>query len=328
MNSRMLLNPEHPLFELEWALANITTTFFKCTRWQVEETTDPVSCPYHYFCDSTYQGNYPPAVDLSVLLLAAASYLMAASLAMVEVGRFIVGREPSQPVRRYWIPSGPMILPLILLCLAKGHRINTILPFYYAAPPVLQLIHVSALAFENPPAVSVKSVFLEVSTISGILHGSLYVDALILPYYTGLEALISSTFSGECTSCVCRKQILTIGGAYLPYRGWSATMISIACILCFRLVFGVYRNTGKAAVATMLMLEGLAWILSIKDNARLILNSTQGQLAERAVCGSICGLICLLLLKRFANLLASTKHFKETKSETGLPLTHLDYDKR
>lgn len=328
MNNRMLLNPEHPSFELEWALANITTTFFKCTRWQVEETTDPVTCPYHYFCDSTYQGNYPPAVDLSALLLSAASYLIAACLAMVEVRRYIMGRESNQPVRRYWVPSGPIILPLILLCLAKGHRINTILPFYYAAPPLLQLIHVSALAFDNPPAASVKSVFLEVSTISGILHGSLYVDSLILPYYTGLEALVSSTFSGECTSCVCRKQVLTIGGTYLPYRGWSATMISIAGILCSRLVFGVYRNTSKVATAIMLMLEGLAWMLSIKDNARLIVNSTQGQLAERVACGSICGLICLLVLKRFVNLLAGTKHSSEIKSEPGLPVTHLDYDKR
>lgn len=33
----------------EWALQDIKTSILKCTRWQVEETTDFVNCSYHYF---------------------------------------------------------------------------------------------------------------------------------------------------------------------------------------------------------------------------------------------------------------------------------------
>ncbi|WJX10602.1 hypothetical protein P8452_01300 [Trifolium repens] len=57
------------------------------------------------------------------------------------------------------------------------------------------------------------------STISGILHASIYLDSILLPYYTGFDALMSSTFSGECATCVCRKEELVVGGKLVKYKG-------------------------------------------------------------------------------------------------------------
>ncbi|RYR32183.1 hypothetical protein Ahy_A10g046783 [Arachis hypogaea] len=56
--------------------AHAAATFFKCISWQVEETLDLLNCPYHYVCETTYPANYPPYVDILVLLFATASYLV------------------------------------------------------------------------------------------------------------------------------------------------------------------------------------------------------------------------------------------------------------
>ncbi|XP_022769517.1 uncharacterized protein LOC111313041 [Durio zibethinus] len=104
-----ILHPKVAAFQPEWNLEDICMAFFKYTRWKVEETLYPINCPFHYFCDGIYPGNYPPAMDV----------------------------------------------------------LNT------------------------------RYAFLEASTISGILHASVYLDSIFLPYYAGIGALASSTFSGE-----------------------------------------------------------------------------------------------------------------------------------
>ncbi|KAH7855041.1 hypothetical protein Vadar_020586 [Vaccinium darrowii] len=113
MIRNLLQHPEFPAFRQGWVPEDIRETFFKCTRWQLEETMDPINCPYHYFCDST-----------------------------------------------------------------------------------------------NPAEKNdIKYAFYSASTISGILHASLYLDSTILPFYTGFDALVSSTFSVVgtiCVSTICR----------------------------------------------------------------------------------------------------------------------------
>jgi hypothetical protein len=84
--------------------------------------------------------------------------------------------------KRCFLPSGPISLPVILLTLAKGHRINTICPFSSIGPAILQLVHISTLAFDHEANEDIKYAFFEASTIFGILHASLYLDSIILPY--------------------------------------------------------------------------------------------------------------------------------------------------
>ncbi|KAH7840907.1 hypothetical protein Vadar_023142 [Vaccinium darrowii] len=67
MIRRLLQHSEFPAFRHKWVPEDIRETFFKCTRWQLEETMDPINCPYHYFCDSTNPANYPPAVNVGNL---------------------------------------------------------------------------------------------------------------------------------------------------------------------------------------------------------------------------------------------------------------------
>ncbi|MBA0583975.1 hypothetical protein Gorai_014810 [Gossypium raimondii] len=202
----------HPAFQPGWDLEDIRLAFFKCTRWQVEETLDPINCPFHYFCDSVYPGHYPQVVDILVLLLATASYLATLVIMLIDISRR--GRPCLSQSKRLFLPSGPLSLPLILLALAKGSRINILYPFSCIAPAILQLVQISSLAFDNGVDKDPRYAFLEASTISGILHASVYLDSIILPYYTGIDALASSTFSGECLSCMCRKQdrLQTVNG--------------------------------------------------------------------------------------------------------------------
>ncbi|XP_020594797.1 uncharacterized protein LOC110034899, partial [Phalaenopsis equestris] len=221
----------------QWFTKNITTTFFKCTRWQLEETMDLLNCPFHYFCDSTYAGNLPPFIDLSALTFVALSFLSAAAFTALEfrTGGEIFGRRRLK--RRYFLPSGPIVLPLMLLVLANGQRINTLFPLSQMGPSILLLIHVSALAFENrSDQRSIRYAVLEASTVSGILHASLYLDSVILPYYTGLDAITKSIFSSECPSCVCRKEELVVGGRLVSYRGCSKTTLVIIIALCSRML--------------------------------------------------------------------------------------------
>ncbi|XP_042504344.1 uncharacterized protein LOC122081338 [Macadamia integrifolia] len=293
----LLLYPEIPAFRPEWAVENISTTFFKCIRWQVEETTDPINCPYHYFCDSTYPGNYPPIVDIAVLILAATSYLATLIITVLEIsgGR---GISFSQSTRRYWLPSGPVVLPFILLVFAKGNRINTLFPLSCMGPSILQLVYISALAFENAADRNFKHALFEASTVSGILHASLYLDSIILPFYTGLDALMSSTLSGECVSCVCRKEVLKVGGRLLSYRGWSVTTFCVIGTLCSRIVCILLgEDRGRNALIKSL-LESLGWILITMDCLYLMIHSPQRSPESRAAFGGVFVLICLHILRK------------------------------
>eukprot|EP00257_Ricinus_communis_P014625 XP_015572343.1 uncharacterized protein LOC8270793 isoform X2 [Ricinus communis] len=142
-----LFQPQNPAFQPEWAVEDIRTTFFKCVRWQVEETLDPINCPYHYFCDSNYPGNYPPYVDFLVFLFATSSYLATLVIMVIDISRK-AGACLSRS-KRFLLPSGPVSLPIILLALAKGYRTNSIFPLSCTGPAILQLLQVSALAFDH-----------------------------------------------------------------------------------------------------------------------------------------------------------------------------------
>ena len=65
----------------------VTRQILKCTRWQLEETTDFVTCPYHYYCDSSYPGDYSAAVGALVAVLALYCLLSAAAFTVVEIAR-------------------------------------------------------------------------------------------------------------------------------------------------------------------------------------------------------------------------------------------------
>lgn len=301
MNSQ-LLHPEYSAFQLERATEDVRVTFFKCVRWQLEETLDAIDCPYHYFCDSTYPGNYPPAVDILVFLFTAASYLTTLIFMVTDISRR--GQTCLNRSKRYLLPSGPISLPVILLTLAKGHRINTIFPLSSIGPAILLLVHVSALTFDHEANRDIKYAFFEASTISGILHASLYLDAIILPYYTGFDALVLSNFSGECASCICRKEVLIVGGILVSYKGWSITTFSVVGALCLRIIC---RLSGEKTGATALIrpwLESVAWILISMDCVYLATNSPPGSTMLRvAAFGGVFVLICLHVLKSACTLI-------------------------
>ncbi|XP_058085249.1 uncharacterized protein LOC131232784 [Magnolia sinica] len=314
MNGALLVLPD---ILYDQTVENITTTFFKCTRWQFEETTDPINCPYHYFCDSTYAGNYPPLIDFSVLFFFTASFLLTVAFTVSDIKRSSTAARLSHRKRRYWLPSGPVALPFILLAFAKGHRINTAFPLSNTGPAILQLVLVSALAFENMGEKSMKYVLFEASTVSGILHASLYLDSVILPYYTGLEAIVLSSFSGECGSCVCRREALIAGGSLVLYRGWSATTFSVVGTLCSRMVCAlVGEDRGSGMMKKVL--EGLGWILISADAVYLIRYSPRSGFLEQAAYGGVCVLILLQLLKKMCNMLGCTKTFRSKEIDMEL----------
>ncbi|XWS76782.1 hypothetical protein CRYUN_Cryun01aG0207400 [Craigia yunnanensis] len=293
-----IMHPKVAAFQPEWELEDIRTAFFKCTRWQVEETLDPINCPFHYFCDSVYPGNYPLAVDVLVLILTTASYLTTLVIMLIDISRR--GRPCLSQSKRFLLPSGPLSLPLILLALAKGPRINILYPLSCIAPAILQLIQISALAFDIGADKDPRYAFLEASTISGILHASVYVDSIILPYYTGIDALASSTFSGECPSCVCRKEVLVAGGKLISYRGLSVTTFCVIGALCLRIIYRLSAENKGKFLSIKSLLESLAWILITKDCIYLVANSPPEQsLLQAAAFGGILVLICLHGLKKF-----------------------------
>ncbi|XP_017969623.1 PREDICTED: uncharacterized protein LOC18613862 isoform X1 [Theobroma cacao] len=293
-----ILHPKVAPIQPEWDLEDIRMAFFKCTRWQVEETLDPINCPFHYFCDSIYPGNYPPAVDVLVLLLTTASYLATLVIMLIDISRR--GRPCLSQSKRFLLPSGPVSLPLILLALANGQRINILFPLSCIAPAILQLIQISALAFDIGADKDPRYAFFEASTISGILHASVYLDSIILPYYTGFDALASSTFSGECLSCVCRKEVLVAGGKLITYRGCSVTTFCVIGALCLRIICRLcVKNKGKF-LSIKSLLESLAWILITKDCIYLVANSPPEQsVPQAAAFGGMLLLICLHALKKF-----------------------------
>lgn len=215
----------------------VTRQILKCTRWQLEETTDFVTCPYHYYCDSSYPGDYSAAIGFLVAAFAAYCFLSTLAFTVLDLVRGNGGGgAPAAGVRgikrKYLLPSGPFLLPLVLLALAKGQRVNAVFPLAQLGPALLLLLQASALAFRNEADGDIRYAVLEASTVSGVLHASLYLDAVVLPYYTGLEALRWSRFSGECASCLCRMEPVVVGVA----------AYSLVAGLVFLSVFGkVYR---------------------------------------------------------------------------------------
>nr|XP_010919006.1 uncharacterized protein LOC105043235 [Elaeis guineensis] len=286
----------------EWDMENITKTFFKCTRWQLEGTADFIYCPYHYFCDSTYPGDYPSIVDSLVLLFAVSSFLSTTAFTLMGFRRN-TSISISNLKRRYLLPSGPIALPLVLLIFAKGHRINTIFPLSHMGPAILQLVYISALAFKNQTEKDLHYAVLEASTVSGILHASSYLDNIILPYYTGFEALTESTFSGECATCVCRKNALVVGGSLISYRGWSKTTMSIISVLFSRILCKI-NGEEKLSLLIKSILEVICWLLIASDSITLMFNAPQGGFLNMVVYGGLCFLISLSVFRKLCTLLA------------------------
>ncbi|KAH9308215.1 hypothetical protein KI387_036126, partial [Taxus chinensis] len=91
----------------------------------VEETMDAINCPYHYFCNTTYPGNYSLVADWLAMLLAAAACLGLSGAVIWELRGILLGREFGRGKARFWVPSGPVLFPLALVLLAKGNRINS-----------------------------------------------------------------------------------------------------------------------------------------------------------------------------------------------------------
>ncbi|XP_057443294.1 uncharacterized protein LOC130735236 [Lotus japonicus] len=304
MNSLLWL-PEYPTtFQPGWDIEEIHATFFKCISWQLEETLDTITCPYHYVCDRTHPAdNYPPAVDILVFLFTTASYFITLVIVIMDVitsgtgrGRILLSQS-----KRFLLPSGPISLPLIILAFAKGPQINTIFPLSCTGPAILLLVLISALSFDNgiEPHKDIKYTFFAASTISGILHASLYLDSVVLPYYTGFDALMTSTFSGECVSCICRKEALVVGGKLVRYRGWSMTTFFVVGVLCLRLVCKISgENAWKLMLSIKTLMKKLSWILITVDCVYLIANSPPERAMLRAAAfGSIFVLILLHVLK-------------------------------
>ncbi|KAJ6675118.1 TRANSMEMBRANE PROTEIN [Salix viminalis] len=302
-------------FRAEWPSEDVQEMFFKCVRWQVEDTVDPINCPYHYYCDSTYPGNHPPYVDVLVFLFTAALYLATLAIMVVDISRR--GRTCLSKSKIYLQPSGPVSLPLILLVLAKGYRINTVFPLSCIGPAILQLLQVSALTFDSGGSgKDVRYAIFQASTISGILHASLYLDSIILPYYTGFDALVSSTFSGECASCVCRKEALVVGGRLIRYRGWSLTTFLVIGALCLRILCRVTGESKSRIMSIKSLLESLGLILITVDCVYLIRKSPEQSLMRIAAFGGVLVLICLQMIKRMSAQMIQW-HSARVKLETG-----------
>ena len=248
--------------------SNITRQILKCTRWQLEETTDFVTCPYHYYCDSSYPGDYSAGIGVVVAVFAAYCLLSAAAFAVAEIGSGGSGRAAGGSVgrikRKYLVPSGPFLLPLVLLVLAKGQRISAVFPLARLGPALLLTLQASALAFRNEADGDVRYAVLEASTVSGILHASLYLDAVVLPYYTGTDALRWSRFSGECATCLCRMEPLVVGGRTVLYRGLSKTALAIIFALCSRMVCRIYGEE-RLSAWTRSALEIASWVFVSGD---------------------------------------------------------------
>ncbi|XP_042390427.1 uncharacterized protein LOC121981780 [Zingiber officinale] len=280
--------------------------FFKCTRWQVEETTDLINCPYHYFCDSTYQEDYPPVIDFLVVLFVLASFVSATVFTLLDFSRrplscadLSIGRLK----RRYLLPSGPIALPLVVLILANGQRINTMFSLSHIGPALLQLVYISALAFRNRDESDIKYSVLEASTVSAILHASLHLDSILVAYYTGLAALRESTFSGLCLSCVCRKDALVVGGSLVGYRGWSKATVLTAIALCSRMACRIFGEE-RFSLVIRLAVEAISWVFVTEDSIDLLLGIADWSLLDLVVYGGICALLFLNFLRMAINLFA------------------------
>ncbi|CAM0957039.1 unnamed protein product [Alopecurus aequalis] len=285
--------------------SNITRQILRCTRWQLEETTDFITCPYHYYCDSSYPGDYSTAVGVVVAVFAAYCLLSAVAFTVVEIGSVAraaggVGRIK----RKYLVPSGPFLLPLVLLILAKGQRINAVFPLARFGPALLLTLQASALAFRNEADGDVRYAVLEASTVSGILHASLYLDAVVLPYYTGTDALRWSRFSGECATCLCRMEPLVVGGRTVLYRGLSKTALAIIFALCSRMVCRIYGEE-RLSAWTRSALEIASWVFVSGDAVYLAgWALAEGAAASVTVYALVAGLVFLCVFGKVYRFLA------------------------
>ncbi|KAL5229571.1 hypothetical protein ABZP36_028347 [Zizania latifolia] len=282
--------------------SNVTKLILKCTRWQLEETTDFITCPYHYYCDSAYPGDYAPAVGALVTALAAYCLLSASAFTVLEISRGSAAAAGRR--RKYLVPSGPFLLPLVLLALAKGQRINAVFPLAQLGPALLLTLQASALAFRNEADGDLRYAVLEASTVSGMLHASLYLDAVVLPYYTGTDALRWSRFSGQCATCLCRMDPLVVGGRTVLYRGLSKTALSIIFALCSRMVCRIYGEE-RLSAWTRSTLEAVSWVFVAGDAVYLVGWATaEGAAANVAVYALVAGLVFLCIFCKVYKFLA------------------------
>ncbi|KAM3314448.1 hypothetical protein ACQJBY_033339 [Aegilops geniculata] len=281
----------------------VTRQILKCTRWQLEETTDFVTCPYHYYCDSSYPGDYHSAVGALVAAFVAYCFVAALAFAVLDLVRG--GAAGVRGVKRkYLVPSGPFLLPLVLLALAKGQRVNAVFPLAQLGPALLLLLQASALAFRNEADGDIRYAVLEASTVSGVLHASLYLDAVVLPYYTGLEALRWSRFSGECASCLCRMEPLVVGGTAMRYRGLSKTALAIIFALCSRMVCRIYGEE-RLSAWTRSALEGVGWVFVAADAVYLVgWVAAEGGAVGVAAYSLVAGLVFLCVFGKVYRFLA------------------------
>lgn len=277
----------------------------------------PLSCPYHYYCtNNIHPSSYSAVADWFALVLAVASFLFLCGVVLWETRGSLFGRVFNKSTARYWLPSGPLILPLTLLPLAKGHRIDSLFPLSYIAPAWLQLLHISALgnlgSYEELFAgrVSVKdrvnAMVFEVSVAAGIVHASLYVDSVAMPYYTGLEAFMSSSLSGICTSCICRREPLVAGGAFWP-GAWSYGSCVVALGLLLRLGFGFLQYNWKwnriirdVLDLGELLMECMGWMVTVWEVMQLLnisIPSGQQGVPYTFVVGPLTFILMLVLSK-------------------------------
>uniref|UniRef100_A0A0D9XIG2 Uncharacterized protein n=1 Tax=Leersia perrieri TaxID=77586 RepID=A0A0D9XIG2_9ORYZ len=243
---------------------NITRQILKCTRWQLEETTDFITCPYHYYCDSAYPGDLSPAIGALVAAFAAYCLLTTFFFTILDIVPRGAINSNGNTRRKYMVPSGPFLLPIVLLALAKGQRINAVFPVSRLGPALLLTLQASALAFRNEADGDLRYAVLEASTVSGILHAALYLDAAVLPFYTGTDALRWSRFSGECATCLCRMDPLVVGGNTVAYRGLSKTALAIIFALCSRMVCRIYGEE-RVSAWTRSALEVASWVFVAGD---------------------------------------------------------------
>uniref|UniRef100_A0A0D9VRZ6 Uncharacterized protein n=1 Tax=Leersia perrieri TaxID=77586 RepID=A0A0D9VRZ6_9ORYZ len=285
----------------------VVRQILKCTRWQLEETTDFVTCPYHYYCDSSYPGDYHAAVGALVAAFAAYCFLSTLTFTVLDLAasRHGNGGVTIRGIRRkYLLPSGPFLLPLLLLALAKGQRVNAVFPLAQLGPALLLLLQASALAFRNEADGDVRYAVLEASTVSGVLHASLYLDAVVLPYYTGLEALRRSQFSGECASCLCRMEPLVVGGTAVRYRGLSKTALAIIFALCSRMVCRIYGEE-RLSAWTRSALEAAGWVFVAADAVYLVgWVAAEGGAVAVAAYSLVAGLVFLSVFGKVYRFLA------------------------
>lgn len=188
----------------------IPTAFAKCTRWQAEETLDPLHCPYHYYCDRAYPSSYPPIADACLIFFTVTLYLSTLNTLIMETSFSSTQTQLVIRFRKYLLPSSPITLSIVVFTMAKlGTRIDAMLIMGHS---IFHLVLISAIAFDSGADTDsdIKYVLFEMSKASGILHLCLDLDSVLLPYYTGYDALRSSTLSGDDRLVVSYRNLESI----------------------------------------------------------------------------------------------------------------------